>query len=112
MCGCMMATVLFTACNKNDKDGFFYVIVVEPRGLLSGDNAIYWRNAGMSAYQTELDIDSDKFSKHGSQEECDNEVLNACKRAEMALEGGLGGSGEVIVQNITVKKTVYRRIIQ
>ena len=112
MCGCMMATVLFTACEKKDNDKFSYAIIVEPGGLLTGANAINWRNIVMSVYQTELGTDSEKFTKNGSQEECDHEVLEACKRAEMSLGVGFDGSGEVKVHNTTVNKTVYRRIIQ
>ena len=109
MCGCMMATVLLTACTK-DKDKFLYTIKVESGGLLSGEDAVIWRNTVMKIYQTELGTDSDKFSKNGSQEECDREVLDACKRAETSLK--FGGAGEITVYNVTVNKTVYRRIIQ
>ena len=107
----MMAVYIFgiTACDK-EKDEFTYTIIVEPGGLLTGTNAISWRNIVMKVYQTELGTDSEKFTKHGSQEECDREVLDACKRAEMSLS--VGGSGEVKVHNNTANKTVYRRLIQ
>ena len=98
-----------TACEK-EKDEFTYTIIVEPGGILTGANAVYWRNSVMNIYQTALGTDSEKFTKHGSQEECDREVLDACKRAEMSLS--VGGSGEVKVHNNTANKTVYRRIIQ
>jgi hypothetical protein len=109
MCGCIMATFVLTACEK-EKDEFTYTIIVEPGGILTGANAVYWRNSVMNIYQTALGTDSEKFTKHGSQEECDREVLDACKRAEMSLS--VGGSGEVKVHNNTANKTVYRRIIQ
>jgi hypothetical protein len=107
----MMAVYIFgiTACDK-EKDEFTYTIIVEPGGLLTGTNAISWRNIVMKVYQTELGTDSEKFTKHGSQEECDHEVLEACKKAEMSLS--VGGSGEVKVHNNTANKTVYRRLIQ
>jgi hypothetical protein len=98
-----------TACDK-EKNEFSYTIIVEPGGLLTGNNAVYWRNIVMIIYQTELGTNSDKFTKHGSQEECDHEVLEACKKAEMSLS--VGGAGEVKVHNNTANKTVYRRIIQ
>ena len=109
----MMAVCIFgiTACDKDkEKDEFTYTIVVTPGGLLTGTSAINWRNIVMKIYQTELGTSSEKCTKHGSQEECDREVLDACKRAEMSLS--VGGSGEVKVHNNTVNKTVYRRIIQ
>ena len=75
-----------------------------------GSEAVAWRDAVMKIYQHELGTDSDKFSKNGTQEECDKEVLDACKRAQMSLN--IGGAGKVEVQNIKAKKTVYRYIIQ
>ena len=107
----MMAVYIFgiTACDK-EKDEFTYTIIVEPGGLLTGTNAISWRNIVMKVYQTELGTDSEKFTKHGSQEECDREVLEGCKKAEMSLN--VRGTGDVMVRNNTVNRMVYRRLIQ
>ncbi len=106
---CVMAVTLFTACEK-DKNKFSYAIIAEPAGTLIGENAVNWRNSVLKVYQIELGTDSEKFTKHGSQEECDKEVLDACKRAEMSLR--VSGPGEVKVHNTTANKTVYRRILQ
>ena len=109
MCVCMMATFVFTACTK-DRNEFSYVIIAEPEGTLTGADAINWRNNVMNVYQAALGTDDERFTKHGSQDECDHEVLEACKKAEMSLR--VSGTGEVKVHNTTVNKTVYRRIIQ
>ena len=105
---CVMITVLSIGCSRDkDKDKYSYAIIVEPGGPLTGTNAVNWRNAVLEVYETELGTDSEKFTKHGTQEECDKEVLDACKRAESSLR--VSGSGLVQVQNTTVNKTVYRR---
>ena len=103
---CVMAMTVLTSCTK-DKDKFSYSIIVEPGGLLTGTDAINWRNDVMAVYQAALGTDSDEFTKHGSQEECDREVLEGCKKAEMSLN--VRGTGDVMVRNNTVNRLVYRR---
>lgn len=103
---CVMTMTVLTSCTK-DKDEFSYSIIVQPGGLMTGIEAGNWRNEVMAVYQAALGTDSEKFTKHGSQEECDREVLEACKRAEMSLN--VSGTGDVIVHNNTVNKLVYRR---
>ena len=109
ICCCALAVAVFTACDKND-DKFSYSLKVESAGALSGVDVVAWRDAVMTAYMTELGVDSENFEKFGTEEDCNQEVLNACKRAEMSLR--VGGAGEVVVVNITTRKTVYRRTIQ
>ena len=104
---CVMVTTLFTACEK-EKDKYEYTIIVQPGGYLTGSQAVLWRNTVMSIYQDQLGTDSENFTKHGTQEECDKEVLEACKKAEMELNS-IGGAGEITVYNNTARKMVYRR---
>ena len=108
---CAMATTVLTACEKNeDNDEFGYNLTVEPQRPLTGMAAMNWRDYVLDIFRAELGTDSDGFTKHGTQEECDKEVLNACKRAEAKLRPG--GAGMIVVQNVTAGKTVYRRIMQ
>ena len=108
---CAMATIVLTSCQKDeDTDEFGYNLTVEPQRPLTGMDAMNWRDYVLGIYRAELGTDSNGFTKHGTQEECDNEVMNACKRAETKLRPG--GAGIIVVQNQTVNKTVYRRIIQ
>lgn len=106
---CAMTMAVLTACEK-DHDGYDYHLIVEPKRPLTGLDAQNWRNAVLDVYKTALGIDSEDFTKHGKQEECDKEVLEACKRAEGSLR--FGGTGEIVVQNTTTRQAVYRRIIQ
>ena len=64
---------------------------------MNGIEAGNWRNSVMSVYQAALGTDSEEFTKHGSQEECDHEVLEACKKAEMSLSVGGSGKASIIV---------------
>ena len=106
---CAMTMTVLTSCTK-DKDKFVYTIKAEPGGLMNGIEAGNWRNSVMSVYQAALGTDSEEFTKHGSQEECDHEVLEERKKAEMSLN--VGGTGDVMVFNNTVNRLVYRRSIQ
>jgi uncharacterized protein (DUF697 family) len=112
---CVMTMALFTACEK-DKDEFKYAITVQPGGILTGANAVAWTNAVLNTYQAELGIDSNEFTKHGEQEQCDKEVFEACNRAEQKLGKALStvarGSGEVTVNNLTARKRIYGKTIQ
>ncbi len=105
---CVMAATVFTACEKNEN---IYSIAVESGGLMTGETAVYWRKTVLSIYQRELGVDGQDFIKHGTAEECDKEVLDACKRAESSLIG-INGQGVVTVNNRTTRKIVYRREIQ
>ena len=109
---CAMATTVLTSCEKDneDNDEFGYHLTVEPQRPLTGIDAMNWRDYVLGIYRAELGTDSDGFTKHGTQEECDKEVLNACKRAESKVRPG--GTGMIVVQNVTAGKTVYRRIMQ
>ena len=106
---CIMASTLFSGCEK-DKDKFSYSIIVQPSGMTTGANAVIWHDAVLGVYQAALGTDSEDFTKNGTQEECDKEVLDACKRAETAIT--VRGTGEVRVHNRTTNQTVYRRVIQ
>ena len=112
---CVMAMALFTGCAK-EKDEYKYTITVQPGGVLTGSNAVAWTNAVLKTYQEELGIDSNEFTKHGEQEECDKEVFEACNRAEQKLGKALAiiprGSGEVSVNNLTARKRIYGKVIQ
>ena len=105
---CTMTMALFTACEKDD--GYKYHLSVEPKRPLTGLEAQSWRDYVLDVYKTALGVDSENFTKKGTQEECDNEVLECCKKAEGALR--YGGTGEIVVENTTARKTVYRRIMQ
>ena len=108
---CAMTMSLFTACEK-DKDGYKYTLTVLPAGTMTGQTAVTWTNLVQKVYQDALGVGSKEFTKHGERDECDQEVLNDCKKAEMNL-GGLGrGTGEVTVNNVTAKKLVYKKVIQ
>ena len=108
---CAMATTVLTACEKDeDNDEFGYHLTVEPQRPLTGIDAMNWRDYVLGIYRAELGTDSDGFTKHGTQEECDKEVLNASKRAEAKVIPG--GTGMIVVHNATANKTVYRRIMQ
>ena len=108
---CAMTTIVLTSCQKDeDPDEFGYNLTVEPQRPLTGMDAMNWRDYVLGIYRAELGTDSNGFTKHGTQEECDKEVMNACKRAETKLRPG--GAGMIVVHNQTANKTVYRRIIQ
>ena len=106
---CVMLTTVFSSCKK-DRDEFNYKIFVHPGGNLTGDAAMTWTHEVMSTYQAVLNIDSDEFKMKGSEEECDKQVFETCKKAEASLK--VGGAGEVQVHNSTTNRTVYRRVIQ
>ena len=106
---CVMLTTVFTSCKK-DRDEFNYKIFVRPGGNLSGDAAVNWTQEVISTYQAALNIDSDEFTMKGSEEECDKQVFDTCKKAEASLR--VGGAGEIQVHNSTTNRTVYRREIQ
>jgi len=106
---CVMSMTVLTACEK-DHDGYDYQLIVEPKRPLTGLDAQNWRNAVLDVYETALGVGSEEFTKQGTQEECDKEVLEACKRAEGSLR--IGGTGEIVVQNNTTRQTVYRSIMQ
>ena len=105
---CTMTMAFFTACEKGDEK-YDYRLIVEPRRPLTGLEAQSWRNNVLDIYMKALGVDSETFTKNGTQEECDNEVFECCKRAEASLRGG---TGEIVVDNTTARKTVYRRIMQ
>ncbi len=105
---CIMTMAVFTACEK-DHDGYDYRLIVEPKRPLTGLEAQSWRDYVLEIYENALGVNSEEFNKQGEQEQCDKEVLEACKRAEASLRGG---TGEIVVENTTARKTVYRRIMQ
>ena len=100
-------TAVFTSCKKDD-DKYNYTINVRAGGTLFGDNAVNWSNTIMNIYKAELGTDDDSFTKYGTEEECNQEVLNACKRAETTANR-VGGAGDIWVDNTTTRQTVYRR---
>lgn len=106
---CTMTMAVFAACEK-DHDGYDYRLIVEPKRPLVGLDAQNWRNNVLEIYESALGVGSEEFTKQGEQEQCDKEVLEACKRAEASLR--FGGTGEIVVENTTARKTVYRRIMQ
>lgn len=106
---CVMTLAVFAAC---DKDEHRYTISVLHTGPSMGADAVNWTKAVLNLYQSELGVASIEFTKDGEQEQCDKEVLEACKRAEQRL-GTVGrGSGEITVTNITARKRIYGKIIQ
>jgi len=111
LCSVIVSSV-FTSCKKNDENKYDYTIEARAGGLLTGDAAVLWCNTVKDIYKTELGVDDDNFTKHGTGEECDQEVLNACKRAETVVITRVGGAGEIMVHNTTMRNTVYRRTIQ
>lgn len=106
-----IVTSVFTSCKKDDDNKYDYTIYVQAGGLLYDESAVLWRNTVMEIYKRELGVDDENFTKHGTQEECDQEVLNACKRAESSLNR-VGGAGEIKVNNNKTRSTIYRRILQ
>ena len=89
---CAMTMSVITSCTKN-KDEFSYKLIVEPSRTMIPVEARVWQKAALE----------------GKLDECDTEVLNACKRAESSVKGG---AGEIVVHNNTTNKDVYRRFWQ
>ena len=105
---CAMTMSVLTSCSKNN-DEFSYKLIVEPSRTMIPVEALVWQKAALEVYKTELGVDSEYFTKKGKLDECDTEVLNACKRAESSVKGG---AGEIVVHNNTTNKDVYRRFWQ
>ena len=108
---------MFSACGDDEDEvkTFSYTLYLDPRTYSwSGDESSLnqWMNSILNAYKAELGISSDTFSKTGTQSECDNKVIEDCKKAEATVKEIRGGVATVIVLNNTVNKTVYSYTLQ
>ena len=119
---CAMAiSSSFVACGSDDDDGvktFSYTIdfgsytYIGNLNLESLDAPQVWYSSLINAYTSALGISTTVFKKTGNQAECDQQVYDACKRAEETVKTLRGGSTTVSVANTTVGKIVYSYQVQ
>ena len=111
------------ACGSDDDDGVktfsynlysdgltYFVHNLDPEAYQN--TVMPWLNSIMTPYRTALGTSSDLFTRTGKQAECDQQVFDACKRAEETVKDIRGGSTTVYVVNNTVGKIVYSYQVQ
>ncbi len=107
----VLCCVVFTGCNKDKDKTYTYFIGFDLDGASwSGDSAVFdaWVNSISSAYETALGVTESTFTKTGKEADCDQAVMNACKKAEPVVDNIQHlGSGTISVTNETTHKVIY-----
>ena len=107
----VLCCAVFTGCNKDKDKTYNYEIGFEVRDIWwSGDDAAVneWAQSIEAAYETALGVNSKSFTKTGKEADCDQEVKDACKKAEPDVDNmNHLGDGVLAVKNLTTGKEVY-----
>lgn len=107
-----LCCVVFTGCNKDKDKTYTYEIVFGVSDIWWHGDATpeveAWIQSIEAAYEQALGVNSTSFTKTGKEADCDQQVKDACKKAEPNVDAIQHlGDGKLTVNNITTGKEVY-----
>lgn len=113
---CAMTTVVFTSCGSDDdvRDYNYSITLESPFVSTSGSNTPEnWLDDVWKTYANAIGVSSSNFTLHGTESECNDRVIEGCKKAEGNVKDVQDGTAYVtvvVINNTTNQKVYVQRI--
>ena len=111
---CAIATLGFNSCKQNEPEKeYTYQLTfggIQDFSYPDGMEVIDWYHAIKAVYAAELGVnpDDEYFTRKGDKKTCNQQVYDACVRAEETVKKTFyGGKIQIIALNVTTKMEVY-----